>query len=121
MNLHAIAGPIVGTINPIVSITLKRSTGSTTGTDGKRTPTYATSTGDAQIQAASNKDLQHLAAQNIQGNFRSVYLYGAWFGIVRADQKGGDILTFEGRDWLVVMVPENWPDWSRVLVCQQSP
>ena len=121
MNLHGVVAPIIGAVNPNVTITLKQSSGYTTAADGKRTPTYTTSSGPAQIQAASNKDLQHLAAQNIQGNFRSVYLYGSWFGIVRAAGKGGDILTFGGYDWLVVMVPENWPDWSRVLVCQQSP
>lgn len=119
MNLHGIAAPIIGAINPNVTIPLKRSTGSTPSTAGKRVPTYDTLSGLAQIQAASNKDLAHLASLNIQGIFKSVYLYGNWYGIVRAGAQGGDLLTIDGKDWLVVMVPENWPDWTRVLVCQQ--
>lgn len=120
MNLHGIVAPIIGVVNPNVVIPLKRQNGTyTTLADGTRIPNYDNLSGLAQIQAASNKDIQHAFSLNIQGNFRSVYLYGAWFGIVRLGQKGGDILTFEGADWLCVISAEKWPDWSRVLVCQQ--
>lgn len=42
MNLHGIAAPIIGAVNPLIPVTVQISTGSVTGTDGTRTPTFAT-------------------------------------------------------------------------------
>jgi hypothetical protein len=126
MNLHGIVRGVITAVNPDVVITLKRSNGYTTALNGKQTPLYdAPVTGPAQIQPMGKSDLRHMAELNIQGVFRTVYLYGNWFGIVRADKTGGDVLTFwqaTGRpasDWKIVDVPEIWPDWCRVSVVMQ--
>jgi hypothetical protein len=64
---------------------------------------------------------------NIQGVMRSVYLYGNIQGVVRVDQKGGDILQFpettcgEIKNWKVVNVIETWEDWCHVIVTLQNP
>lgn len=126
MNLHALVRGAVTAINPDTTIPLKRSTGYTTGANGKQVPTYATPvSGPAQIQAMGKGDLRHMNDLNITGIFRKVFLYGHWMGVVRADQTGGDILSFPqapggtARDWKIVDVMESWADWCCVVVVLQ--
>lgn len=125
MNLHETVRSAINAINPDTLATLKRSTGYTTAADGKQSPTYTTLSGKAQVQALSAGDLRHVDNLNIQGVMRKVYLYGNWMGVVRSDQKGGDILNFpqiptmSGQDWKVFTVFETWPDWCAVGVVLQ--
>ena len=120
MNLHGMVSGVIGAVNPNVLVTVQRSTGYTTNAGGKRVPTYNTTTNvSAQIQGVKAKEIEHLNSMNIQGVLRSVHLTGDWRGIQRATQQGGDMLQFDGRNWLVVWVYETWPDWSRVIVSQQ--
>lgn len=127
INLRAIANASIQQINPNITGTLLRSTGYTAQPGGKRVPTFDTLTGDIQVQAIGAKDLEHMNFLNIQGVMRLVYIWGNWAGVVRADQKGGDILQFpqvpggEVQDWRVVNVKETWPTWSSVIVVLQSP
>lgn len=126
MNLHALVRGTITAINPDTIIPLKRSTGYTTGANGKQVATYADPvSGPAQIQAMSSGDLRHMNDLNITGIMRKVYLYGNWMGVVRADQTGGDILTFPqvpgaaAQDWKITNVFETWPDWCAVGVVLQ--
>lgn len=125
MNLHSIASGAIAAVNPMITATLKQSSGSTTASTGKRAPTFTTTTGLIQVQAASGKDIERVNLMNVQGVMRSVHLDGYWRGIVRADAAGGDILQFPEvrggpvRDWRVALVAETWPDWSRVIVVLQ--
>lgn len=128
MNLHAIAGPIVGIVNPAVSVTVRVSTGEyTTAADGTRTPTYDDVPNvPAQIQALSFGDIQKLDGLNIQGTRRKIYLNGKFDGLNRQEGKGGDLVVYPdgalwpyGTTWLVAQVLEQWPDWCCVAVTQQ--
>lgn len=126
MNLHAMVRGVISTVNPDTTITLKRSTGYTTGANGKQVASYADPvSGPAQIQAMGGGDLKHMNDLNITGVMRKVYLYGNWMGVVRADKTGGDILTFPQvpgatpQDWKIVNVFETWPDWCAVGVVLQ--
>lgn len=119
MNLHGMALGAVAVVNPMIVATLRRSTGYTTGTDGTRTPNFTDTTASIQAQELSSEQLSYLDNQGIQGVLKSIYLAGDWRGIVRADQKGGDMMIFGGHNWLIVHVLESWPDWSKVVVCQQ--
>jgi hypothetical protein len=126
MNLHAIVRGAIQTINPDTITTLLRSTGYTTDAASKQIPTYDTLSGPAQIQACSGKDIERINFLALQGIFRTVYLYGNWMGIVRADKKGGDVLKFPQvpgatvQDWKIVNVKETWPDWCSVIVQLQT-
>lgn len=126
MNLHGIVSGAIGAVNPQISIQWLQSTGYTTDDAGKRTPTNTVTTVRAQVQALSATDLRHTEGLNMTGVMRSVYLYGDVTGIVRIDQKGGDILQFAEvpggtvRNWLVSQVMETWPDWCRVIVTLQA-
>jgi len=126
VNLHAIVRGAITSVNPDIPATLLRSNGYVTGADGKQVPVFLSFSGKIQVQGVSGKDLEHTDNLNIQGVLRTVYLVGNWAGVVRADQKGGDIMKFPQvpgaavQDWRVVSIKETWPDWCSVIVCLQS-
>lgn len=122
MNLHGIASAAIGVVNPLITAQVSQSTGYTTASSGKQAPSYAAPiTLQIQKQELSFKDLQHVDGLNIQGELCSVYLPGQVFGADRGTAKGGDLFVFNGDTWLVVAVPEQWPDWCRVILCKQLP
>lgn len=116
MNLRGIANSLTQVINPNVAGVFKVSTGSVTLPSGKREPGYSDVPVTVQFQELSTQDLRQVDAVNIQGILRSAYLNGNFNGVNRPEQKGGDILVVDGKQWLVVKVPELWPDWCRVIV-----
>lgn len=129
MNLHGIAAPLIGAVNPNVPVTLQLSTGSVPGVGGKRVPTYSDPILNvpAQIQALSFRDLQQVEGLNLQGTRRAIYFYGDVQGIVRVNQQGGDLVTFpvdgslwSGSIWLTAMALETWPDWCKVAATLQN-
>jgi hypothetical protein len=111
----------VGSINPFQTVSIRRNTGYTITPDGMRIAVYVTLSGIAQVQDLSSDDLKLVEGLNIQGARKTVYLNGTWAGVVRAAGKGGDVFTFDGYDWLVTLVAEAWPDWTKVIVTLQSP
>ena len=125
MNLRGLANKYTRLTNNNIQVNWVQSTGYVTNDAGKRVPTSITLTVDAQVQALSTSDLQHIDGLNITGVMRTVYLYGNAAGVVRADQIGGDILRFPEvpngtiRNWLITQVVETWPDWCHVIVTLQ--
>lgn len=120
MNLHNIVRGPIGIVNPYVEAQIYRSTGPMVN------PDYSTSSGYAepitmmvQKQAVSQGDLRHMDNLNIQGELVSVWTDGNWCGMSRDKQTGGDKFVFNDGEWLVVSVPEIWPDWTRVILCRQ--
>lgn len=122
MTLHAVASAVVSAVNPTILGTVRVSTGATTAADGRQTPTYATTNSvPMQAQALTSGELRQLEGLNIQGVKHGVYLYGEVEGVARARGKGGDLLTFRDRDWLVVEVLESWNGrWCKVAVAEQT-
>lgn len=120
MNLHAIAGPIVAAVNPTVFGRLWTSDGYITSPSGKRSPTYSLTPNVAlQVQALSAPELAQTESLNIEGVKRAVYVNGDVQGVDRVDGKGGDLLDFNAKRWLVVTVLETWPGWCKVAVALQ--
>lgn len=124
--MHGIVSGAIGTINPFVSATVKRSAGYSTDAAGHRTPSYTTFQISTQIQALTYTDISHLDSLNIQGVRRAIYLTGNVRAIVRVDQAGGDIIVFpdgtlpEGNTWLAAVALEAWPDWVKVAIVLQD-
>lgn len=116
MNLRGIANGLTSTINPNVAGVFQVNTGFTTQPGGKRVPSYNSVDVTVQLQELSSTDLKQVDAINIQGILRSAYLNGNFNGVNRPDQKGGDILIIGQEKWLVVKVPELWPDWCKVII-----
>jgi hypothetical protein len=122
MNLHGLVAHVIGAVNPMQMVCIRRSTGSTTNPDGSRTPTYsAPEWTQAQVQMLSQNDLLRVDGINLQGNRRKVYFTGSMAGVVRASRQGGDLMTFaDGSVWLLETVLEQWPEWVAVSVIQQA-
>lgn len=116
MNLRSIANRLTSSINPNVSGVFQINTGFTTLPGGKREPSYNSVDVTVQLQELSSTDLKQVDSINIQGILRSAYLNGNFNGVNRPEQKGGDILMIGAEKWLVVKVPELWPDWCRVII-----
>ncbi len=120
MNLHDEAVACIQDVNTNVLATWYQSTGSTTNTDGTMAPGYAAPIENVsvQMQAATQRDLRHLDALNLQGTFRHLWLDGAVSGVVRLTQQGGDKFVIAGKTWLTLPVPEQWtgPGWSHCVV-----
>nr|WP_094433472.1 hypothetical protein [Pectobacterium carotovorum]OYN49461.1 hypothetical protein B7L51_19525 [Pectobacterium carotovorum] len=116
MNLHQIVRSAITTVNPDTDGVFLVNTGFTTQPGGGRVPSYTDVPVIVQLQELSSTDLRQIDAVNIQGILRSAYLNGNFNGVNRPEQKGGDILMIGTEKWLVVKVPELWPDWCRVIV-----
>jgi len=125
LNLHSIVRGAIQSVNDDIPATLRRSTGYTTGPNGKQVPAYTDTTGNVQVQALGPTDLKHMNDLNIQGVLRKVYMYGDWGGPIRADATGGDLLKFPRtrggaiETWKIATVFETWPDWCAVGVVLQ--
>ena len=116
MNLHGLAGPLVGMVNPFVSAQLLASTGDTVNGDGSVTPGYAPPvTIQVQAQELSFKELQHANNLNLQGILKSIYCPGSVQAVNRAAGTGGDKIVIGGNTYLAVAISEQWPDWCRVI------
>lgn len=117
MDLHAAVSGAIGAVNPFVSAQYLKSTGTTTNPDGSRTPSYAAPVDvSIQKQELSFKELQQVQNLNLQGIMRSIYMEGAAYGVYRVAGTGGDKFVIGDQTWLVVAVPELWPDWCKVIV-----
>lgn len=117
MDLRSLANSVTDTVNPNILVTVKASSGYTSGSGGKQIPTYAAPvTGYAQVQALTVNDLRHLDGLNIQGASESIILRGELDAVVRAHAKGGDIVIIGGETWLTLTVLEQWPLWTRAAI-----
>jgi len=121
VNLHGIAAPYIGAVNPLVTISIQRSTGYTKNAAFEQVPTYATAVDVlAQVQSLTADDLRQVEGLNIQGEKRAVYINGRVDGIIREDRKGGDLITWNEIVWLNVHVLEYWPDWCKFVITRQN-
>lgn len=122
MNLHGIVAPYVGTVNPLTPLIIQRCTGYIINASHKQVPQYAAPvTVLGQVQSLTYSDLQQTEGLNIQGERRAVYINGRTDAIIRENKQGGDLVTWNGEDWLNVHVLEYWPDWCKFVITRQLP
>jgi hypothetical protein len=120
VNLHQLVRGVVGAVNPDIPVSVMPSTGSTEDDTGRSIPSYGTTiqtTG--QKQPVTGRDIERFQQQNIQGVTCKMHLNGNYEGLFRVLGKGGDLLQFEGRTYLVASVMERWPDWCCVALTMQ--
>ena len=125
MNLNAIVGGCIATINPWVIASYSASTGYTTSADGTRVPTYAATVPvQVQKQPLVSNDLRQLDGLNLNGEKCAFYVNDNWQGISRPTGKGGDLISLpDGSNWLIVMQLENWygtASWGKVAAVLQQ-
>lgn len=116
MNLHGIAAPMIGIVNPFVAAQLWASTGNAVNPDGSVTPGYAAPvTMQVQAQELSFKELQHANNLNLQGILKSIYCPGTVQAVNRLAGTGGDKIVIAGDTYLAVAISEQWPQWCKVI------
>ncbi|OUI85182.1 hypothetical protein [Acetobacter orientalis] len=122
VNIFALAAAATTALVPPTQAVLRTQTGGTTLPDGTVQPRYTTLPVTIMVQPATSADLMHQAGLNQSSPTRTVYIQGPVHGLERAHQYGGDILFFDGTDWLITSTPEQWGEtqWSRLLVTQQG-
>lgn len=124
MNLHATVRGCIPAVNPDYAGQVRVSAGYTTDAAGKRAAAYDPPY-DAvmQVQPLSTQDLRFLDGLNIQNSERAVYINGVVQGVSRPDVKGGDLLIFDSKLWLVTATIEPWNSagWCKVGVTRQMP
>lgn len=121
MNLHQAVRGCIAAVNPEITAVLIQSAGSKSNADFTRTPTTARPLQvQIQAQAISLDDLKLIDNLDMEGVHNTVYLNGRVDGVVRILAKGGDLLKYSGQTWLVVAVPELWPDWCHLVVTLQD-
>jgi hypothetical protein len=80
-----------------------------------------------QVQALSYDDLRQIEGLQLQGVRRKAYVTGTWDGVIRSQDKGGDVIVFppgtlpQGDTWLVAHVLEYWPQWTAVVLTNINP
>lgn len=114
MNLHGIVSAAIGTVNPHIPISIRKSTGATESESGRSIPSYAPGiAAKGQKQPVSGRDIERLQQQGIQGVTCKMYLNGNYEGLFRVLGQGGDLIDIpgEGQTYSVANVMERWPDW----------
>lgn len=122
IDVFSLASGALGIVNPAITVTVTCSDGQTIEPDGSVTRKTFTLTVQADIQAVSAGDLEHVGSINQQADMRAVYILGGLKGLSRPLQVGGDLLNFYGSDWLVTQPVEEWGfgEWSKVIVTRQT-
>lgn len=132
MNLHSLVRGPINSVNPDKTALLLKSIGATVNADFSQTPGYAPGVAvRIQIQPLGKEELRHIEKLNLQGVFRTIYMYGNTQGIVRVLAQGGDLLQFapfQGQavqNWKVVgPVDGPWDvdsgGWTKFIVCLQT-
>lgn len=132
INLRSMANRLTSGVNPNVTATLLVSTGYATDASGLQVPTYAApETVTLQVQALTQKELQHLDKLNITNGQAGVFVDRQLNSANRSTGSGGDVFQFpdspsiptdlRGSEWLVVAVLEGWPGsgWCRAAITRQ--
>lgn len=123
MNLHQRVSGIIARVNPMLTITVRRSTGFTQNADFTRVPSYSTATMLGQVQALTSAELAQVDGLNIQGEKLALYVNGNLAGVSRPDNTGGDLVTLpDASVWLCVCTLENWnrmDGWTKVALVRQ--
>lgn len=130
MDLRGICDGAIQVVNQNITVSIQLSVGFVIGAGGKQLPQYENYTGiRAQLQAMTYGDLRQVDGLNIQGVKKSIYLFGSLSGVVRPNQKGGDVITITSDGgaapqdvgtWLTVQVLESWPTWTKACIALQG-
>jgi hypothetical protein len=121
MNLHGIVRVAISRVNPYVDAQIYKSVGYTIDDSRKQIPKYEQPVSmRVQKQAIKQEYLQHIDNISQQGQLVSIYTDGNWCGMNRNKSQSGDKFVIGGETWLVILVPEIWPDWTMVIACLQA-
>ncbi len=123
MNLFSLTAGVTAALNPLQPAQLRRMTGTKHAADYSTTPLYEDIPVMIDIQPAPSNVLQLIGNIAQQSENRTVYLRGNAHTLSRPLQSGGDSLIFEGSEWLITKILEQWGpnEWCRLIVTRQTP
>ena len=130
INLHAAVRGAIQSVNPDTFGWWYQSSGSVQNPDGRQVPAYgAPSPVRLQVQPPSGRDLKFIDLLQLQGVIRTVFMFSNPQGIVRVNQRGGDLLLFSqwrggpNDTWLVARPDEGWDvsegGWTKLFAVLQ--
>ncbi|WP_334109097.1 hypothetical protein [Methylobacillus sp.] len=126
INVRALANMATQNVNPNRTVKLKVNTGYTVNEYGEQVPSFIEEEIEVQIQSLSSQEKFNLDLVNKQGEFVSIYAFGAIDGIRRWLGKGSSKFIFPAygesaaAEWQVNQVMESYATWTRVLAWRQS-
>lgn len=127
INVRSLANMATQNVNPNMTVTLEVNTGFTVDDYGNQASSFLSEQIVVQTQSLKSSEKYNLDLNNKQGEFISIYAYGAIDGIRRWLQKGSSKFTFPayGEDapavWMVDQVAESYATWTRVIAWRADP
>lgn len=121
INVRGLANMATQTVNENITVTLEVNTGFTVDDYGNQIPSFIAEQIEVQTQSLKSSEKYNLDLNNRQGEFISIYAYGAIDGIRRWLQKGSSKFIFpaygesEPAVWMVDQVAESFATWTRVI------
>lgn len=128
MNLQSITEGVISSVNTPILVSIQVSTGNTTNADGTQAPSYAAAQSVyVDFQALTYNDIVQSDSINIQGERWKMYFTGNVDGLVRAENKGGDLVTvtdatsaWNGFVFKVALITEHWAGWTSAILTLQD-
>lgn len=121
INVRGLANMATQNVNPNMVVTLEVDTGYSVDDYGNQASSFISEQVEIQPQSLTSTEKYNLDLVNKQGEFISIYVFGAIDGIRRWLQKGSSKFTFPayGEDepavWMVDQVAESFATWTRVI------
>lgn len=121
INVRALANMATQNVNPNRTVTLQVNTGYTVDDYGVQVPSFLEEEIEVQVQSLSSQEKFNLDLVNKQGEFVSIYAFGAIDGIRRWLGRGSSKFIFPAygeeatAEWQVNQVMESYATWTRVL------
>lgn len=113
LNLHSMARGAINAVNPDQPVAILQSDGFEI-VDYEQKPRWKPAIiVMAQAQPVADKTVQLLKQQRQNSIWRDFYLPGNWNGLRRPDEKGGDLLYWNGFEWQVDQILEAWAPGSQ--------
>lgn len=121
INVRGLANMAIQNVNPNQTVTLEVNAGFDVDDYGNQVPKLISEEIVVQTQSLKSSEKYNLDLVNRQGEFISIYAYGAIGGIRRWIQKGSSRFIFPayGEEdpavWTVDQVAESYAKWTRVI------
>jgi len=120
MNIHGMVINAVGVVNPNKTILLKRFISVTQDVYYNKTAVYIELEIKAQVQGLSSTQLSALSYLNITGESYSLITKEVLQAGSVGDELAGDIIIFEGHEYIVVLVNETFHDHTMAVMVKRG-
>ena len=121
LNLHSMVRGAINAVNPDQPVAILQSDGFEVVNFEQRPRWKPAIIVMAQAQPVADKTIQLLNQQRQNSIWWDFYLPGNWNGLRRPDEKGGDLLYWNGFEWQVDQILEAWAPtvgWTKLRCVQ---